>query len=662
MKTLQYIFSTLLAVGVFGGAAKGADLSWLNAGVGEWENTGNWGGSVPSFSDNVFIENSGTANIGTGVAAEAAALNIGLGAVTVSSGTLTVTDSITVSVNASFSVVDGVVSAGNIMGAEGGSSLSLQNASLRALGSTSLFLSNFNAVILGGSGVSIDTNGFDLEVGTALDGSGGLVKTGDGALTLNAFNTYMGPTGLSQGTLRVGSAASLGTGIFTIGGGTFGNAASDEIAAIGNDMVVLDDFSIDVLGQGGAMEIFGDVDMGTVSLRTITLTNEGLACFGGTITAVDLTFVTTGTYSQVMFCSDTTNDISGTLRIGSGVQLELWKDSGAIAITGNLLIDAGAQALLIYYDQFGEESHVEVNGLLQGQTSGTNVVNSISGTGTVNGLYDGETFAINSGTFGGNVTDGDGTVAVIKQGEGILAFSGSNGYSRGTAIKAGTLRAESNRALGSGAVTVERGGTLHVIENTALETGVITLESDGTAIYRKDFAANETLANFNALQSNGSEPSQAEILAGTASENLSVSASFSETPDIPVTNDQFRLTDVFSLSGPEGELFVMQLSFNQDAYDAAFLAGLIESKLELFLGYLEGDTWTKVSTGPVVDGAWNSSYMTLGTYGVDSDNNTVWAVTNKEGDISVVPEPSTWLLLGLGLGVLRIFRRVPGRE
>jgi hypothetical protein len=54
-------------------------------------------------------------------------------------------------------------------------------------------------------------------------------------------------------------------------------------------------------------------------------------------------------------------------------------------------------------------------------------------------------------------------------------------------------------------------------------------------------------------------------------------------------------------------------------------------------------------------GAYDPSYG-LGTYGLDLSNSTAWAVVNYAGDFSVVPEPATLTLMGLG-GLVSLLRR-----
>ena len=55
-------------------------------------------------------------------------------------------------------------------------------------------------------------------------------------------------------------------------------------------------------------------------------------------------------------------------------------------------------------------------------------------------------------------------------------------------------------------------------------------------------------------------------------------------------------------------------------------------------------------------GAWPTGDLTLGDWGVNTANNTAWAVLDYNGDFAVVPEPSTFALLGAGVACLLAFR------
>ncbi|MCS7090006.1 MAG: autotransporter-associated beta strand repeat-containing protein [Verrucomicrobiota bacterium] len=77
-------------------------------------------------------------------------------------------------------------------------------------------------VMAGGAGVDTGTNDLSLSQ-PLLDGGGGLVKLGSGALTLLASNSYSGPTVISNGLLRV--QGTIGPGAVTVrAGATLGGA------------------------------------------------------------------------------------------------------------------------------------------------------------------------------------------------------------------------------------------------------------------------------------------------------------------------------------------------------------------------------------------------------------------------------------------------------
>jgi fibronectin-binding autotransporter adhesin len=63
-------------------------------------------------------------------------------------------------------------------------------------------------LVLGASGAIFDTGGNTVALGSALTGTGGITKQGDGILNLTATNTYSGPTTVSGGTLAVNGSIS----------------------------------------------------------------------------------------------------------------------------------------------------------------------------------------------------------------------------------------------------------------------------------------------------------------------------------------------------------------------------------------------------------------------------------------------------------------------
>lgn len=314
-----------------------------------------------------------------------------------------------------------------------------------------------------------------------LTGTGGIVKIGAGSLTLTGSNTYAGNTTLNAGTLRLSSLSSFGNGdgILTINGGALGNAAVDDVATIFNNVVVTQDFAIDAQGvASGTVEFVGDVDLGAAATRTITLTSDGLACFGGILSGQNLAFVTTAPASKAMFCDTASNTFTGTLRVGSGVSLELLKVADGIAISGNLQVDAGGSVLISNEGQFAPTSHVTINGSAHlSQTSGTNTFATLSGAGAISAdadFADANTLEVKSGAFDGTLTENGGTLKLSKTGSGILTLTGASHYTGGTGIDGGTLVV--NGSITGSALAINAAGTL--AGDGAV--GALTVANDGT--------------------------------------------------------------------------------------------------------------------------------------------------------------------------------------
>jgi autotransporter-associated beta strand protein len=89
--------------------------------------------------------------------------------------------------------------------------------------------------IASGVTATFDTQANNVTLASALSGMGGIVKVGTGALTLAGNNAFSGGATLSSGQLNINNATALGSGTFTINGGTIDNTSSGPISLTSNN-------------------------------------------------------------------------------------------------------------------------------------------------------------------------------------------------------------------------------------------------------------------------------------------------------------------------------------------------------------------------------------------------------------------------------------------
>ena len=262
---------------------------------------------------------------------------------------------------------------------------------------TAASISSARSITLNGSG-AIDTNGFDSTLTGAISGTGLLIKSGAGLLTLTGSNTYSGGTLIKGGTLSINSFSLLGSGGLSFDGGTLQTQGS--LSNGGN---------ITLNAGGGGIDTAG-------STSTLSGAISGV---GG------LTKLSSGT----LVLSGANTYVGGTTISGGVLQVSsdqnLGDASGAITLNGGILQTAAAI------------------------TTARNVV-----LGLNNGTIDTESY---NSTFSGAFT---GVGGLTKIGSGILTLSGNNSYSGGTTVSAGTLQYGVDNALPTGTLLVGSGATV----------------------------------------------------------------------------------------------------------------------------------------------------------------------------------------------------------
>ncbi|EAA6339797.1 fibronectin-binding autotransporter adhesin ShdA [Salmonella enterica subsp. enterica] len=304
------------------------------------------------------------------------------------------------------------------------------------------------------------------ELENTLSGSGSLVKTGTGELTLSGNNNYSGGTTIDDGVLiaanvnALGSGAVANSGVLQVGEGELENTLSGSGSLVKTG--------------SGELTLSGDNDY-----------SGGTIISDGTLIADNADSLGTGAVAN-----------SGVLQVGEG-ELE-----NTLSGTGSL-VKTGTGELTLS----GDNSY-SGGTTISGGTLTADHADSL-GTGAV----------ANSGVL--QVGEGklkntlSGTGSLVKTGTGELTLSGDNTYSGGTTIDDGVLIAANVNALSGG--DVDNSGTLMLDANGAFELANITTHTGATTA----LAAGSTLDASQLTQEDGSTLS---IDLGAATDDAVITA------------------------------------------------------------------------------------------------------------------------------------------
>ncbi|EAA6669526.1 fibronectin-binding autotransporter adhesin ShdA [Salmonella enterica subsp. enterica] len=383
-----------------------------------------------------------------------------------------------------------------------------------------------------GSG-DIDNSGV-LKVGEGeleniLSGSGSLVKTGTGELTLSGDNSYSGGTTITGGTLTADHADSLGSGdidnsgVLKVGEGDLENtlSGSGSLVKAGTGELTLsggNDYSGGTTIIGGTLTADHADSLGSGDIDNSGVLQVGEGELKNTLFGSG-SLVKTGT-GELTLNGD--NDYSGGTTIDDGVLIADNADSlGTGAVANNGVLQVGEGELKNTLSGTGSLVKIGTGELtLNGDndySGGTTITGGTLIAASVNALGSGD--IDNSGVL--QVGEGElkntlfGSGSLVKTGTGELTLSGDNTYSGGTTISGGTLIAANVNALGSG--DIDNSGTLILDANGAFELANVTTHSGATTA----LAAGSTLDAGQFTQEDGSTLS---IDLGAATDDAVITA------------------------------------------------------------------------------------------------------------------------------------------
>ncbi|EBZ3010154.1 TPA: fibronectin-binding autotransporter adhesin ShdA [Salmonella enterica subsp. enterica serovar Muenchen] len=387
------------------------------------------------------------------------------------------------------------------------------------------------------------------ELENTLSGSGSLVKTGTGELTLNGDNDYSGGTTIDDGVLIADHADSLGTGavansgVLQVGEGKLKNtlSGSGSLVKTGTGELTLsgdNDYSGGTTISGGTLIAAnvnalggGDVD----NAGTLKLDAEG---------EFNLANVTTQSGATTELSKGTTLNVDSlTQQADSTLNIDLSKTNGESAITADSVSLAGAlnitgignvtdswtpeaytytlidsdSAITSDFDDLtiagmnredvdfltidgkvdeADNTHYDLTASLSWYADRDNATTDAHGTFTLSDP---------DGSFNvaATLTDVDDTLdpgsrwdgkSLTKEGAGTLILSGDNDYSGGTTINEGTLVAASTTALGTGLVdnnatlVLDADGEVSAVGGITTHSGATTQLALGTSLDLGDSA------------------------------------------------------------------------------------------------------------------------------------------------------------------------------
>ncbi|EDG4964066.1 AIDA autotransporter-like protein ShdA, partial [Salmonella enterica subsp. enterica serovar Derby] len=398
-------------------------------------------------------------------------------------GTGNVTDNATLELNTGGDFTNNISGSGQVV-KSGDGALTLSGANSYTGGTTisggTLVASNVEAL---GTGDVTDNATLELNTGgdfdNAISGSGQVVKSGDKTLTLSGANSYSGATTISGGTL-------IATHVNALGTGAIDNRASLLLDASGQFTVT------DLTTESG-----GNTEIGAGStLQATTLTQKS----DSTLT-INLN---SNTADPVIHAASQVS-LAGTLDI-TGVGDVLDSDPASTDDLDTFTLIASDKTIA------GDFEKLTVAGMDADLADFITVDGRIDDTGkqyeltTALTWYADRDDAVTDahGTF--NLTNADGSFAVntvlenvdatldpasatgwdgtslIKQGAGTLILNAENTYTGGTTISGGTLVATNVDALGSGDVTDDATLELNTggtFDNAISGSGQVVKSGDG---------------------------------------------------------------------------------------------------------------------------------------------------------------------------------------
>jgi len=309
----------------------------------------------------------------------------------------------------------------------------------------------------------------------------GILKKGAGTMALSGVNTFTGPVTISVGTLKISNSNGLGTS-GTGSTPTLGdaNTGSNPVALLVDGgisgIVFPRPVTVSTNGTGTATVGSSAGSGATITLSgTITLNRDTIiqgkntdrTTFTGVITgAGNITIDSAGTTNGRVTFDNNGNNFTGSLTVNANTVFQL--NNSTVVDTAAGIVNNGR---IKFNTTAASFKTLSGNGIIQVHE----VVNA-SPTLTVGNGNGSSTFAgvIQNGGTGG------ATVALAKVGSGTLTLTGTNTYTGGTTISAGTLQLGDDTTLTGSIVGNITNNSALIVANPANLTLAGAISGTGT--------------------------------------------------------------------------------------------------------------------------------------------------------------------------------------
>ena len=519
--------------------------------------------------------------------------------------------------------------------------------------------------------IKLNTAGSSYTYGGVInDGATGmsLTKTGAGTQTLTGANTYTGATTINGGTLNLGGATatgSLASTVLNLGGGTLSYTrtgtntqafTTTNVTAGANSVTA--SLATQTINMGSLVRSVGStIDVSSTGAITTSNANDSTGIVGGwaTITnnnwavnaGTDITggatyyTTTTGGTTGSNYNNTRNMDVSGSVTMVGTINPNTIRFNVAAAsvvtlAAGDNIVDSGG---ILITSSVGNNLSTITGGNLAGSAGGDLIIHQHNTS--------------NSLTIASLIKNNGTATALTKSGGGILTLSGTNTFSGGVFINAGTLQIASAANLGDAAnvVTFAGSGSLKFTSNTTLTQGFVINEGVTATLdaYNFDIIINNSLSGSGTLWAlNGGDPGRSFTFTSTNntfSGNIQISNSagaaysagltLASLADTPGTRIKMSNTGIFTYGS--GAVAPLVLNNRQIEHSA--------SNAILNNNATNVNSTVTVNTDLILSGGVGNRPFTLG--GSNTGNNTfAGAITNGAGYVTSLTKAGagTWVL------------------